>query len=439
VIYDVPELLTSDNDTRDIAFYLQDAWRPTPRLTVNAGLRVDVITRRDNIFDVEMQDSVEVGPRLGLNYALTSDQRNVIRASWGRVHEALTHNIASAGANTAGRRELYDVNLDGVFETEFRTPSSTALNRDRVVDPDRHQPYSDEWTVGYRRQFQGGFVADVSFVRRDYRDRTAMLEINGLYNGSVFVGYRDPTFNEIYLITNNEWNRPRYSGLEFQVSKQAAALTAIGSYTRAWRSMQGTWQPNDPASFIQPDAFANNKGIGNIRSSTGFPEDANSLSGSAQTNAAQWRDHVLALALSYRLPWDVMVATRYGFQSGPWSGPVVRRIPAADPAFGPPTVTLSNGRVVQNPLATTIRFAGSTRSDEQFDLPGLHNWSVRIEKRFTIGGVSLAGALDVLNLTNHDADQFLNSGGNQVFSPNFGTGSNRQMPRSVAVSFRVAF
>ena len=32
------------------------------------------------------------------------------------------------------------------------------------------------------------------------------------------------------------------------------ACQMIGSYVRAWRKIDGDWQPNDPASFIQPNA-----------------------------------------------------------------------------------------------------------------------------------------------------------------------------------------
>jgi hypothetical protein len=40
-------------DSHDYAVYAQDAWRPMSRLTVNAGVRVDVIGRKDAAFDVD--------------------------------------------------------------------------------------------------------------------------------------------------------------------------------------------------------------------------------------------------------------------------------------------------------------------------------------------------------------------------------------------------
>ena len=70
-VYDIASYQPINADTADYAFYVQDNWRPTSRLTVNAGVRVDMIRRHDNLFDIETQKSTEIGPRLGVNYVLT--------------------------------------------------------------------------------------------------------------------------------------------------------------------------------------------------------------------------------------------------------------------------------------------------------------------------------------------------------------------------------
>src|SRR5262249_28011665 len=73
---------------RDYAFYMQDGWKPSPRLTVNVGVRADFVKRTDRLFDVVVQDSREIGPRVGVNYLVTADGRNSVRANWGIVHDA---------------------------------------------------------------------------------------------------------------------------------------------------------------------------------------------------------------------------------------------------------------------------------------------------------------------------------------------------------------
>ena len=198
--------MTSELKVTDNAIYVQDAWKPTPRLTVNVGLRADRVTVYDGIAKVELQNSWDLGPRLGATYALDAARHNIVRASWTRMHEQpYAFSVPTGANNVVGSRTLYDVNLDGTFETEFVSPPRTTVSLNQV-DPDKHMHFADEWIVGYRRQFPGQLTLDTSFVRRNWKDRPAFVDINGIYDGGVFSGYRDPTANAIYRITNNTWN-----------------------------------------------------------------------------------------------------------------------------------------------------------------------------------------------------------------------------------------
>jgi hypothetical protein len=442
VVMNGPELTTFRQRGQDLAFYVQDAWRPTTRLTISAGVRVDRITVRDLIFDVVAQQSVDVGPRFGLNYALTADTRQVVRAHWVRVHDQAGL-VTSVGTAAIGQQDLYDLDLNGTFETVFLTPPTLALTSNRVVDPALHQPFINEAGAGYAVQLPGGMSVGVDFVQRHYRDRPTLVETNGRYNGQVFAGYVDEAFNEIFRATNNHWNSPVYRSLELSLTKRTARIQAIGSVVRQWRHMGGTWQPNDPASFIQPMAFANDHGIGSATGTTSAATDANSLSGTHMTQrstaSAQWQDAAVRTGLVYQGPWGLSIGTHYVFQSGIWSGPIVSRLSAADPAFGPATVTLSNGRVVSNPLATTIRFAYPTRGDGQLKTPPLHAWNIRVGRRFAWRNAKTDVSVDVFNLTNNDADLSFQSGANQTYNSLYGTLTFRQLPRSAQLTLRTTF
>ncbi|HLG56586.1 MAG TPA: TonB-dependent receptor [Vicinamibacterales bacterium] len=425
---------------QNYAIYVQDAWRPTPRLTINAGVRVDQIVWRDRLFDVTTQRSTDVGPRFGLNYAITADARNVARAHWVRVHDQPQSGL-SVGASLAGRSDSYDLDLDGTFETVFTTPATFSIAPNRSIDPNFHQPFVDEWGLGYSRQLEGQTSIGVDVVHRDFRDRIGGVETNGRYDGKTFVGYANEAFNELFSVTNNRWNWPAYTSLELSFTKRTARMQGIASYVRQWQHIAGTWQPNDPASFIQPDAFRNDRGIGSTTGSTSI--DVNSLSGFHMTNAAtgagQWQDHVIRLGFTYAAPWNVLLASNYTFQSGAWSGPIVMRIPTPDPAFGPTTVRLSNGRVVSNPLATVIRFAYPTRGEGQTPTPHLHIWNVRVGRGFSWAKRTLDISLDVFNVTNADADMRFEFGANQTYNALFGATSVKQLPRSAQAVVRVSF
>jgi hypothetical protein len=440
-IFDVPTLVTRDVVSRDAAAYVQDAWNVGRRLTVKAGVRVDFITRADRIVDVTTQRTAAVGPRAGIAYTPDADFRSVLWASWGRVHDNLTGNDATAGSAVAGARDLYDTSGDGTFSTVIVSPPRTARSSDLIVDLHGYrQPHADELIVGYRRQVPTLTTIDVSATRRAYRDRPALVETNAIYDGSTFVGYRDPNQNGIYQLTSNVWNWPVLTALQISATRQAASLTAVAGYTRSWNHLEGTWVPRDPASFIQPDAFPNHHGIGFVSGCTSggaFCPDSDSLS--QGFGGGNWRDHLAHAAVVYRAPWSLELAGAYTFQSGPWSGPIQTRLVAPDPRFGPPTVTLPTGRLVSNPLATPVRFAFATRGDNQLRLPALQVLSARVGRSFRVGTRRLDVAGEVLNVTNAGADQTFQPGAQQQFSPFYGRGALRQFPRTAALSARFAF
>lgn len=442
-VYDATAVTSSSRVAKDYDVYVTDAWRPTSRLTLNLGVRADMIIVDDRLYGVQVQHSLEVGPRAGATYVLTADAMNILRLNFGRIADLPQSTyLPTAGGNPIGFTDYYDNDLNGVFETALRSPSVTPENSNLRVDPGRHQPFVDEWIGGYRRQWRGQLSMDVSVVRRAYKDRPAVEEINRIIDGVRFVGYRNESMNDIYLVTNNTWNSQIYTGVEVTVAKKTRSLNLLGGYTRGWQHLDGTWIPGDPASFIQPDAFANDRGIGSIRGN-----EPNSLSGSADTRSPSWQQHALRAGASYVGPWKTRLASNLSFLSGPYSGPIVTRIAAPDPAFGPPIVTLSNGRQVANPLATTLRFAYADRGQGQIKAPNLITWSIRVGRDIVVDGHRIELAFDLINVTNRGAAQQFQNGGNQLYNTtNYaiapdGTfrGQSSQLPRSAQVSIRYAF
>jgi hypothetical protein len=441
-VYDRTQVLGVDVAAHDYAVYVQDSWKPSSRVTVNVGVRFDQVRINDQLFDVTTMNAWHIGPRVGVNYALTEDRTSIVRASWGRVHDILNATLVPvAGSSVAGYTDYYDNNLDGVFEKTVVQPASTKISSDRQIDPDRHQAYINEWLVGYQKQLPGQLAVDATWVHRDYRDRPALVEVNGIYTNGVFSGVLDESQSLIYLNTNNQWNWFVYNGFEVTVSKRTKSLQILGSYGRNWQHIAGTWQPNDPASFIQPSAFANDRGLGSVRGSV-----TNSLAGDADTRSPSWQPHVARIGATYNGPWNLLVSGTYSIQAGPYTGPVVTRIAAADPAFGPASVTLSNGRTVSNPLATTIRFVGPTRGDGQLEADPLTTVNLRVGKAFTFGTRKLEVAYDVFDALNAAAFQQFKSGGNQTYSANYGLAANgsiqgqsRQFARAGQLSLRLQF
>jgi len=373
-----------------------------------------------------------------------------VHASWGRVGDVPNSaylDPTSPGGTTGGGnsklafRDEYSTRLDGVFDRVLQTPAAPKTNPNLRTDPNRRWPFVDELIAGYRRQLPGQVSLDLSFLRRDYRSRPALVEANGIYDNDVFRGYRDESLNDIFLLTDNQWNWFIYQGLELTATKRTTKAQLITTYTRAWQHIDGTWQPNDPASFIQPASFPNDRGLGTIRGA-----GTNSLSGAADTRNPMWEKHQFRTGLSYSAPWGIQLGTNFSVQSGPYSGPIVTRLSAADPRFGPPTVTLSNGRVVSNPLATAIRFANADRGAGQIKAPNLKILNLRLGRNFVFGRRRVEAAFDTFNLLNAGSDQQFLNGGNQLYSANYAArpdgsflGVNRQPPRSGQATVRYVF
>ena len=447
--------LTADTTNRDYGGYIQDSWKPLRQLTILGGFRLDKVIALDNLFGVRTQSSMELQPRVGATYRVTKDGRNVIHGTFSRIAAKPEANSVPnlGGSVTVNITDKYDTAKNGTFSTVLTTPGSTKLSAAKSIDPNRHQAHVDEYLAGYRRQFSGQISIDATFVRRYYRDMPDTLDVNGIYQNGKFLGYKDPTQNAILMATNNIWNTPVYTGWEFTASKRSSKSQFLVGYTRAFQHIEGVYQPDDPAGFIQPNTFANDKGIGSTR---GITDGANSYTNTQTTTRnPMWIKHTLRIAGSYNAPWGILVSSNLSFLSGPYSGPIIQLLNAPDPAFGPALITLSNGRSVSNPLATTVRFAYANRGEGQVQAPLLASWNARVARTFNLSERRrVEVGFSVNNITNRGAQQeFCGgsattacSGSNQLGSPNFayapnGTfqGQNRQAARAGQLTVRFDF
>ena len=188
-----------------------------------------------------------------------------------------------------------------------------------------------------------------------------------------------------------------YTGLELQVTKETSRLQIIGSYTRAVAApgRHLAAQRSRRRSSSRRRSPTTRASARPARSTT------NGLSGTDLSDNLNWRDHVVRTGVTYSAPWQLILGTSYALQSGQYSGPVVTRLAAADPGSVRPPFTLSNGRVVSNPLATTIRYAFPTRGEGQLRTPAVHLFNIRVGRSFDLGAQRrLELSLDVLNVPN---------------------------------------
>jgi len=405
-----------------LGFYFQDKWSPHQRLTLNLGARFDRQTSRDS-FGVERLNSWSADPRVGVSYGLTKSGRDVLRISWGRIHDIIFNQAApSFGNPTPEIRDEWDNDLDGVFETVRVTPAVGLTGAptigSRLVDPSLHASHVDEFHIGYTRQLPRQFVFDFAYVNRKYRGAIGTIDSNIIFENGIFRGYRDPAFNAILLTTNFTNSFQRYQSLEFSLIRNIGSrLQAFCNYTYQRQVEKGNFKYEDISGYLNPREWFENDKVA--------------------------RPHILRVNGSYYLPFRLTLAMIFSLQSGEYSGPIVKDLAANDPevgAHGPRTLTLSNGRVVNNPLFTTRRLAGP-RGERQLQTESVPRLNLRFGKEFRFKeNHTLEANVDFFNITNDATPLFFRSGANNLSSATFGQlESTVQSPRGAQLSIRYRF
>jgi hypothetical protein len=372
---------------KDYALFFNDTWRPNTRMTIEAGLRVDFISQSEELFDVKASDYIAttaISPNIGLNYALTEDRKNILRASYSLRHQnytAYTFPTSNLGIQHGYTAE-YDTDLNGTLETIVRVPEVVRDPDPKSLFDDVSLGYSHDIVLGYSRELPYNSTISFDYTYRQFRNMLTEYNINPIIENGVFVGVIDPTRpnGEWWTYKNDKWNWKEYQSFSATYSRVASPLTVLASILYEHGALRGTWSPYDWDGYLTPDKFDNYS-------------DAGGAWGGGD------RGLTYRVNLTYLAPWGIHLAAQIMGQSGPRSGYLYEYLSASDPSRGPAWL-LQDGYWVYNPLSTTQRIVGQNRKDGQWRSSMVHVVNIRFGKEFRIMDQGVELTFDVFNLFN---------------------------------------
>jgi hypothetical protein len=194
-----------------LAFYFQDDWKVSPRLTLNLGLRWDAnignlpdqtnnrtmrilsqvdhplanaLTQDQEKLSRETPSWKEFQPRLGFAYDPKGDGRTVIRGGYGIFFDQLFQNLTLFSL-TQSNPEIFqtiisrtntDVGVGELANFRFGVDPLPALPPGfsiselapgavgRINDPDATEPYVQKFSIGFQKSIGEGFILSSDYV-----------------------------------------------------------------------------------------------------------------------------------------------------------------------------------------------------------------------------------------------------------------------------------
>lgn len=419
-------------------FYFQDDWRVNSRLTVNAGLRYDLVTgflidqsqipnyvaltgaaaagRFDGVAAMDewgkeaKEDKNNWQPRIGAVFDVRGDGRDVIRAGWGIYYDyGFTNaNILFPGLSAQGGSGVIFTVTDtagicrvprqgGVCPGDnfFRFGDSIDLiagqnqvnpagpfYSSNVAAPQIRQPWTSQTSIGWSHQLTPSTVFDVDFVDARGHDIGVRWPLNTLSSGTR--RFADLGLNPANPTLNMSIGRTEYQGVNFGIRRRmdrGVQMSAWYTLSRA-RGLGG----------LGVDELTNNL----VQDATNPLADVQ-FGPSARTDAR----HKFTLSAVVQAPWGVTVSPIFLYRSALpihiWYGYDV------------------NADGVNNDMFTTaLKFTGvDDAGNPSYEETGacetincgrgssLKQFNVRVGKRVALGGarsVELFG--EVFNLFN---------------------------------------
>ena len=247
---DTSGALTQPN-VNEVAFYAQDAWRVSDRLTINYGVRYDLFDYANPTvknpdaglaaFGLDTShinlDTNNWAGRFGFAYKLDKEGRTVLRGGYGMFY-GRTPSILTGTAASQNGIQVQTFSLASGFPTYPNILASPPTGVARTIDiyafsPNYVQPLSNQWSFNLERQLGKDYAVTIGYlgVRGEHLTRTRDINLNPVVpvaatysNGTPVTIYQhpnarpDPNFRRISLFDSG--GDSIYHGGFLQLSKR---------------------------------------------------------------------------------------------------------------------------------------------------------------------------------------------------------------------------
>jgi len=362
-----------DTDTDIYGAFIEDAWRPNARLTLNLGLRYDVDTNGNNegythplIPTPRDRDTNNYQPRFGFSYDLRGDGTNVIRGGAGKfigryllvpaLSELQQNGITGRVTYTRVNGALFGIPalaLDPNNPTTTGIPSKPAIV---LLSDDYHQPEATQASFGYTLKLGASrLYLDTEAVYVKGTDEIVIHDAN--WSGNATRTRPFTAYDQVNTYAN--LGHSKYRALVLSLNgniRQADLLTASVTFANK-KNISDDFSPDFP---------------------TGYPNDPANLE--AEYGRARGDERFrIVLSGVFHLPWGLTAAPIYEYGSGqPW--------------------THRLGYDFNGDGKNSDRPTGVGRNTE--DGPPFRQLSLRVMRGFDFGMGKVEAIAEVFNLTN---------------------------------------
>lgn len=321
---------TSQPTIHQLAFYVQDDWRVTPRLTLNLGLRWDaniniLIDQTENrtmrilsqlneeraraITTDDLSRTTpsykEFQPRVGFAYDLKGDGRTVIRGGYGIFYDQIFSNLTVfslqqthpliyqtllSQANTAvgvGQLATFRFGVDPLPAPVGATGTDLEFGAfGRINDPRMQDPYVQKFSLGFETQLGTQYVLSSDYVHTLGLHEPRVLNINPRLGEICDPGYPGSTPASPRCVRGPN---TRYFDQAFVAAGLGAGrLEQINMFTSTNRSVFDSWTTT-LRRRTRRTLFSASYVLSSARSWGGMPTASYSGNGAAVTPEIQFR------------------------------------------------------------------------------------------------------------------------------------------------------